>query len=397
MPQESLQSPALVVGFAIHGLAVARALARSGVHVHALSDSSMAEHPTARTSYARMHFRPSLNSGPIAQYLLELADVIGSPHKIVLFPTSDRIAQGISAAWDSLSERYLLSWAHCRNLVMQLQHKDSLTEHCERAGVRYPRSRVLHTVDGAGAIAKELRFPLAVKPARPLSSFKAIRAESPAELERCAREYASDLPFVVQEWIDGPEPSLYACTSYLVHGSPVYLFTSRKIAASPPGTGQGTVFQTLEDEQVKQIAAQFLRMLDLSGPAAVEFKRDANGVFWFIEPNVGRTEYCVDLAVQGGFNLPLIEYLHATGGDWRRALPDHVSPCAWFDTDKDPACFVRNLHALGGDGARRRAVFPYVGHEDWRPFVTSLHRQVGWPFGAVRRRLVRAFRRAPAH
>jgi predicted ATP-grasp superfamily ATP-dependent carboligase len=393
-PSGQARLPALVVGFAIHGLAVTRALARHGVTVHALSDISAVQAPTSRTSYCTVHFKDGLNSGQIADHLLEVAAQIGSAEKIVLFPTSDRIAQGISASWDRLSERFLLSWSHCRDLVMQLQRKDLLASYCDRAGIRYPRSRILQEATETGSISESLQFPLVVKPARPLSSFKAIQVSNHDELDHCVLKYQHDLPFVVQEWIEGPEPSLYSCTGYVVRGEPLYLFTSRKIDASPRGTGQGTVFQTYDHRLAREITIKFLHQLDLSGPIAVEFKRDIKGDFWFIEPNVGRTEYCVDLAVQSGFNLPMLEYLHVTGGDWKSMIPDQTEPCTWFDTDKDPTCFLRNLHALAKqNGQRRRAVFPFIGHGDRGPVIASLCARAMRPFDAVGRRLKRSFGR----
>ena len=366
---------------------MARALARQGVTVHCLSDSQTPDLPTTRTRYATVHFRRGLNSGPLASFLSEIADEIGSTDKIVLFPTSDRIAKAVATAWDALDERYALSWSHCRNLVLELQRKDYLAMYCDRAGVRHPRSRSLSHPEDCQSVAESLQFPLVVKPAQPLSSFKAIRLDDLAGLRWCVSEYSYDLPFVVQEWIDGPEPSLYSCTTYLDHGSPLYLFISRKIAAQPPGLGQGTVFETHADRQTEEIAARFLRQLDLSGPVAVEFKRDAAGRFWVIEPNVGRTEYCVDLAVQSGFNLPYIEYLQVAGRSAEITLPARSRGCVWFDTDKDPACFLANIGVLRDQSGRiRRPVFPYFGHGDWRPLAGSIWNQVSRvPRGVAKR------------
>ncbi|HEY8508705.1 MAG TPA: hypothetical protein VIL32_10130, partial [Steroidobacteraceae bacterium] len=296
--------PALVVGLSIHGLAVVRALARSGVQVHALCEAEDPPQPTAYTRYAKVHIRAGLNTEALTSHLLEIAKTIGAAGRIVLFPTSDRMTRCIANAWPQLAGHYLLSWADCRDLVLQLQRKDSLAAWCDRAGIDYPRSRVLSDPSGCAAIASELRFPVVIKPAQPLSSFKAIRATSPEEIEQCCADYPRDLPFVVQEWIEGPEPSLYACTTFLDRGKPLFFFTSRKIAACPPGLGQGTVFETVDAPQIRELTARFLAPLGLSGQAAVEFKRDAAGKFWFIEPNVARTEYCVDLAIQSGFNLP---------------------------------------------------------------------------------------------
>jgi predicted ATP-grasp superfamily ATP-dependent carboligase len=380
---------ALVVGLSINGLAIARALAREGVTVHCLCDSQTPTQPAAYTRYAQVHFRLGLNTGPLAQFLVELAAEIGSPEKIVLFPTSDRISKAIATSWNELEPRYLLSWAHCRDLVLRLQRKDTLAEYCERAGVTYPKSRVLSSAAEVASIADSLRFPLVVKPAQPLSSFKAIRLDDSSDLQRCVATYARDLPFVVQEWIEGPEPSLYSCTTYLDRGRSLYMLTSRKLAASPPGTGQGTVFETIDDEQTAQIASTFLGQMDLSGPVAVEFKRDANGRFWLIEPNVGRMEYCVDLAIHSGFNLPYVEYLHVTQQMTAAALPTRAKSCAWFDTDKDPACFLANLRSVRDESGRwRKIVFPFVGHGDWRPLFSSVLQQLGRWLKAAGRRLV---------
>jgi predicted ATP-grasp superfamily ATP-dependent carboligase len=354
----------------------------------------MPQQPAAHTRYAKVHFRRGLNTGPLAQFLVELAEEIGSPEKIVLFPTSDRISKAIATSWNELQQRYQLSWAHCRDLVLRLQRKDSLAEYCERAGVTYPRSRVLSSAAEVTSVADGLRFPLVVKPAQPLSSFKAIRLDGLSDLERCVATYARDLPFVVQEWIDGPEPSLYSCTTYLDRGRPLYMLTSRKLAASPPGTGQGTVFESIDDAQTAQITSRFLGQMDLSGPVAVEFKRDANGRFWLIEPNVGRTEYCVDLAIQSGFNLPYIEYLHVTQQMTQAALPTHLRPCVWFDTDKDPACFLVNMRSVRDESGRwRKIVFPFVGHGDWRPLFSSLCQLLGRWLKAAGRRLTPTTRR----
>jgi D-aspartate ligase len=386
-------SPALVVGMSIHGLAVARALAKSGVCVYGLCDTAVSGAPTAKTRFAKVLMHAGINTDSITNALMDLSVEIDSSHKIVLFPTSDRIVKSIATAWDVLSERYLLSWSHCRDLVLRLQRKDCLPEHCERVGIRYPRSRILATPGDIDDIGSDLRFPLIVKPAQPLSSFKAIRLATKVELARVVDTFGRDLPFVVQEWIEGPEPSLYACTTYLESGQPLFMYASRKLAASPPGLGQGTVFETCDQPEVVRLTETFLGPLGMSGPIAVEFKRDDEGQFWFIEPNVGRTEYCVDLVIQSGYNLPYIEYLHATGQIPGIPLPNRARNCVWFDTDKDLACLFANFSALRTFARdRRRAVFPYWGHGDPMPYWSSLTQQSRTLLRAGARRLTQPLR-----
>ena len=383
--------PALVVGLTVHGLAIARALSRRGIAVHCLSDVEASLQPTVYTRYAKVHFRRGLNTGPLRDYLLDVAAEIGASEKIVLFPTSDRIAKAIARSWADLRDHYQLSWASCRDLVVELQRKDMLAKYCDEANVEYPKSAVIARAEDIQAIAAKLRFPIVVKPAQPLSSFKAIKVSAVSELGGVVARYANELPFVCQEWIEGPEPSLYACTTYLDRGRALFMFTSRKLAASPPRVGQGTVFETVDNDEIRDIAARFLSRLDLSGPVAVEFKRDAAGRYWFIEPNVGRTEYCVDLAIQSGFDLPYLEYLHTVGGSVDAAIPTRTTGAVWFDTDKDPNCYLANRHALRGpDGRKRRAVFPYLGHQDWKPFLASFLQLAIIPLAGVGRRVSRA-------
>lgn len=358
---------ALVIGLTIHGLAVTRALARAGVQVDVLAQGSRVRNAAAFTRYARVHFREGLNTPALRDHLREFAAAAGDQRPIVLFPTSDRMAATIARHWPALAPRYRLSWAGCRDLVVTLQDKANLPDYAARAGVRHPRSRI---VTGTGdAEVGGLAFPVVVKPTQPLSSFKALRAGSAADVAAIVTQYPQELPFVVQELVEGGADALWAVTFYLDRGREVGALVSRKLAASPPGFGQGTVFTVEPNDEVLELGRRFVAGLDLSGPVAVEFKRDPAGTFWLIEPNAGRTEYCVDLAIQAGFNLPVIEYRYATG-----LAPPASSPspgiCAWFDTDKDPDCHAAFRRDYP-DRGRTPAVFPFRGHDDPLPVVVA--------------------------
>ena len=99
------------------------------------------------------------------------------------------------------------------------------------------------------------------------------------------------------------------------------------------------------------------------------------------------TDDGVDLAIQAGFNQPYVEYQHVTGTLSPASLPSSLRQCAWFDTDKDPACFLANLGSLRDEqGRRRHAVFPFLGHGDWRPLWSSMGQQASsWLKNATRR------------
>ncbi|MBN8279292.1 MAG: hypothetical protein J0M16_01655 [Gammaproteobacteria bacterium] len=363
-------------GLTVHGLAVARALARHGVTVHAFAQKGGWAEPTAFTRYATVHVRSGLNRPEFVGHLKRFAGNLPAGRKVVLFPTSDRMAATIARHWDELRDHYLLSWAGCRDLVLDLQSKDNLPRYAERSGIDYPRTATVTSETDARTSAGHLRLPVVVKPARPLSSFKAIIVKEAPELAGLARQYPADLPFVVQEFIEGGEGSLYACTMYLDGGREVCALTSRKLAASPPGLGQGTVFASDSNPEVLDLTRRFFAGLDLSGPVALEFKRDPAGRYWMIEPNVGRTEYCVDLAIHSGMNLPCIEFRHAAGLPPDPTLAATAAPRLWFDTDKDPFCYLRAGTTLASLGAPRHPpVFPFAGHADPLPLAASVARQ----------------------
>ena len=142
--------------------------------------------------------------------------------------------------------------------------------------------------------------------------------------------------------------------------------TGRKVRASPPGLGRATITETCDDRGVYEASQKLLGAFRISGPVALEFKRDNQGQYWFIEANVGRTEFCVDLPVQAGFNLPHVEFRYALGD----SLPavEKVEECIWYDTVKEPFSYV-NLCAtektIRPHG--KRQVFPYWRQE--RPTV----------------------------
>ena len=366
---------ALVTGFTIHGLAVARALSARGIEVHAFAQPGGWQNPTHYSSYATVHVRDNLNSETLVDHLLAFAADRPAGQRTVLFPTSDRMTAAIAEHWDRLRHHYLLSWAHCRDLVLSMQLKDSLPALAERAGIPHPRSVRIANEEDCAKAAVELTLPCIVKPVRPLSKFKAVVCATSDDLRILTKTYAGDLPFIAQDIIDGEEGTLYACTTFLDHGRELCMLTSRKLAASPPGLGQGTIFATEANPEIEALSRRFLAGLDLSGPVALEFKRDTGGRYWMIEPNVGRTEYCVDLAIQCGIDLPWIEYCQVTGitaGTGVTALHEHRT---WFDTDKDPLCYVRNRRRLYGHARLVGApVFPFWGHNDWKPLFVSTTR-----------------------
>ena len=349
---------ALIIGFSIQGLAVARALASNGIRVYAVERP----HRTAvmRTRRAKIFHRDSLVGPELVRTLLDVRQEIPE-ERVVLFAASDNTVTVLAREWEQLSDHYILSWADCRHDIARIIQKGQLPALCDATGTRYPKTVVIADVSEVDACIERLSFPILVKPNKPASSFKACLIRTEAEMRAFVRRETVNLPLVTQEWIDGPDSSLYFYSCIVDKGNELYGLTGRKVRASPPGLGRATVIQTFEDEGVREAARTFLRNLNISGPASMEFKRDSEGRYWFIEANVGRTEFCIDLMIQAGFNVPFMEFELALSRPV--PLPTELRESIWFDTEKEPLCYAALCaRQLTFRPFGKHLVFPFYGH-----------------------------------
>lgn len=374
-PEHALHSQeafALVLGMSIHGLAISRALARAGIEVYAIEQSPQL--PATATRYAKVLYADGINSERAADILLEQRRFLPQDRPAVLYASSDNMVRSIAANWSRLEPYFRVSWSDSISTVQHLINKANLEQVCRDRDVLYPRSSILGEGDSIDAAIEEVGLPILVKPIRPLSGFKAVHIEHAEQLHRLVDQFRGDLPFLVQRWIPGGDETLYFCSMVLDNSQPLAVFTGRKLRAFPSGTGVGTVVESCPAPDVRAISEQFVAGLGLSGPIAIEYKRDPEGRYWLIEPNVGRTEYSVDLIIQHGLNFPLLEYKLAQGRP--EAAPDMPRrEVIWYDSERDPLCYAKlcwqqlTLKPYG-----KTPVLPYFGHGDSRPLLRALRR-----------------------
>lgn len=359
---------AVVVGLCAHGLAIVRALGRSGVRV--LAVESNRELPGNQTRFASVANVGPMNGPGLSETLRTLATSRGWDEAPVLFLTNDRMVRDVAENWALLQPHYRLSWAACRERVLRLMQKENLPAECGVTGVRFPATRSIGDARDVIGTVDELKLPIIVKPSWPLGSFKTRIVESAAQLGELVAEHAGSLPFVAQEWIDGGVESLCFCALYLREGRVVAHIEGRKVYAGPDGLGQATVMETWPDDRVFAAALAFLANDRLSGPVAVEFKADRAGNLWLIEPNIGRTEYCVDVCIANGVNLPVIEYCDVAGTPLPKA--EQRRDRTWVDTDRDRWAWLRLISQAPMSRHWRSAIFPYFRFGDSGPFLAAL-------------------------
>lgn len=365
---------ALIIGMDSHGLAVARALAAQGVTVYALErDASL---PGAASRYvSRVFTLPDFTEDHLLPALRRVRVELAAIGRLVLFAMNDRQVGIVAHHIDEIGAIYRISWSASADVVLRLQRKDSLEKASHDQGLNYPRSVVFDQAADSNN-ADGFRFPVILKPVQPLSSFKTHVAHSLPEVDAFVRQKTHDLPILCQEYIEGGDEALYFGELLLDRGKSLFGMTGRKVLSHPPGQGQATVAETFEDAEVLKLTEQFFAGSGLSGPAALELKRDPQGRFWVIEPTIGRTEFLVELCIAAGFNQPWMEFQLACGRPV--ALPAQIEPRMWCDTERDPLVYARLcIAARSWRPRRKKAVFPYVGHGDSGPVLRAWKRFVG--------------------
>lgn len=364
---------ALVLGLDSHGLAVARAIADARVPVYALCED--AQMPGDLTNRARRTFRAaSLTDDRMLPALLAARRELAGHSEVALLAINDKQVEVIARHLDELRPHYRIAWANGAKVILQLQRKDALEARCVQQGLRYPRS-IIFERPAQARDAADFRFPVIIKPVKPLSSFKTLLAPDVATLEQLLNDQVHDLPILGQEYVEGDDRQIYFGALMLDRGRVIHGMAGRKIASYPPARGQTTIAETVDAPEVLLLTEQFFAGLELTGPVSLEVKRDTTGHYWVIEPTVGRTDFWAELCIRAGFNQPLMEFELAVGLPVTAA--DAPRNCVWYDTERDPLAYASLCwHEKTISPCGKTQAFPYHGNRDWRPFFEATRRML---------------------
>lgn len=375
----------VVVGACAHSLAMIRGLARNGIRVVALESNRT--QPGTHSRYAHMYYAADTNSDGLIGALIELHGKLRPASPPVLMLTNDRMVKTVASHWPRLAGLYRLSWAAHTDATASLLLKSNIEAASRAAGLNYPASHTLNRVEDASSVAAGLNFPLIVKPVAPLSGFKVLRANNQAELEQIVQRFATDLPFVVQEWIDGSDSDLFFAALYLRDGKLLARYEGQKLLSSPPAMGHTVAAQSTNNDEIHAIASRFFAPFNMSGPMSLELKRGPDGRYWIIEPTVGRTDFWIDCCIANGVNLSLLEYLDQSG------LPCPPMPqtndYVWFNTERSPEAWWWYLTRCAPGSWLRKPRFTYLCSDDPQPFLMASGKLLHRKWQGLLRRLAR--------
>jgi predicted ATP-grasp superfamily ATP-dependent carboligase len=372
-----------------HGLAIARSLGRRGIPVSVLESNPSL--PAIRSRYAKVSRAIDINGPPLIQDLLEFRRRFDEDP--VLYLTNDNMVRTVAGSLDSIRGSYRLLWGDA-DTVRTLLDKQNIERIARASGLRYPRSILISSVSDLDRVRDSLAFPMAFKPTKPLSPFKAMKLRNEAELrENLARYEKTSDHFLLQEWVTGMEPSIFFANFYFDRDHrPVASFVGRKVRSYPRNLGGACSAEPADRPDIAEEALRFFQSAPVRGPASLEIKEDDSGRRFVIEPTVGRFDFYILCCIANGVDFPYVSYAYQTGRDLPPSVQGPSPGRMWVDFENDFPSLVGSLGDPGGgrEGIQfltRRKAFALWAWDDPLPSVLE------WP-KSFWRYVERAFHRA---
>ncbi len=312
---------ALLIGGAHGSLAVARSLGRHSIPIFFITD----DHQIAK--FSRYTTKSATWAGPDRAAAADELLALARRHHLegwVLIPGGDADVRMIAQNHGKLASVFrvttqdwqTIQWALDKHLTYQRAASLGL----DHPRTEYPRNRL--------EVARlECRFPIILKPttrcvANAFTLAKAWQVDDRATLlSRYDQAVAlvGEQGVMLQEMIPGDGSTQYSYAAVWDRGQPMASMVARRMRQYPITIGYtSTMVQSIECKEVEEAGIRFLRSLDYSGIAEVEFKYDARDARYKILDVNARHWTWNALGGVSGVDFPYIL--------WRIAMGETVAP-----------------------------------------------------------------------
>jgi predicted ATP-grasp superfamily ATP-dependent carboligase len=341
-----------------NALAIIRSLGRAGVPVIACDHDPLAIGLVSRYSTPAVTANPLTEPERFVEDLLELGR--GPGRGGVLYTTHDEAIAALGPRQDEVDALFRRPWTPWP-AVDAIMDKDHQHEVARAAGFPVPATVTPAPGEDVVAAARDLRFPVVLKPRNAPEFRHRFRAHllTAAGPEELRREWERIAPYDPQvcEVIPGDDSRLWTYGSYRdASGRALARFTGRKLRQWPVGFGAARSAESRWDPDLAARCDALLDALGYHGISQVEVKRDPrDGRDHLIEVNA-RAWLWIGLATTCGVNLPLACWLDAVG-----------RPREWPAGHRDGRRWaLLTKHLVGSAGEVRR------GEWSARPFLASM-------------------------
>lgn len=355
--KESYPVPAVVVSIDINGLAICRSLGRRGVPVYAVWSDRRT--PARWTKYAESIQVRDVTGPELYDDLVKIRSKFTT--RPVLLLTADHMLITVAEHYDHLKELYKFD-IPSPELIKLLTHKNNLEKISMEKGLAYPATHYVSSMDELDRIIKKINYPAIIKPMAPPSIFnasdvlKVLKIYSEDQLKNELKRIINKVPqFLIQEWIEGDEKSLFFAQYYYNENhNPTAGFVGRKVRCRPRITGNSCCVELIDNPSVWKDGVKFFSGFELTGPVSIEFKQGRNEKYYVIEPTVGRFDFWNGLGPANGYDIPYLSYAMNAGCETGK-YKIRSKPTVYVDFARDFRMFIERLL----DNRDRKETFEY--------------------------------------
>jgi len=315
----------VLTGGDFQGLGVLRTLAKKDIPILLLDN----QYCIGRYSRFKKKFLKSPHPSETEFYLNFLINLVKkeSINGWVIFPNSDEAVFVLSKYKSLLEEFYRIptpSWDVIKNVYIKEKTYKLAQEH------NIPVPKTYYPKSLKELIELDLYFPLVIKPSirdhfYNKVKIKAFRINDKKELIKTYNKVCSIIDpseVIVQEFIPGGPDNLYSFCPFFKNGRALVSIMARRSRQHPMDFGHASTFAELVHiEAMQKSAEKFLRLIDYSGIAEVEFMYDPRSEDYKLLEVNPRIWGWHTLAIAAGVDFPFIVYQDMIGEKIEFQLP----------------------------------------------------------------------------
>ena len=321
-------TPVVVLGGNLGGLAISRSLGKLSIDVHVFDENRQCA--AFQSKYCKTKTLASLEREGADQYcerILSFGQTLGN--KPILIPTSDELSIFVSEYASKIKE-YFRFHALDLELVHGLASKKTMFSIAKKSGVPTASALFPQSTEEVVRFAENTNFPIMLKGIfgnrlQSDSGKKMLIIKSPEEL---VSEYRKLSVFdadnlMIQEYIPGEDNQVYIFNGYFDKNSDcLAAFTGRKIRQFPIHVGCASLGECCWNEQVSLITTRFMKNIGYQGILDIGYRydeRDGQYKVLDINPRVGQAfRMFVD---KNGMDVVRALYLDLTDQRVERGIP----------------------------------------------------------------------------
>lgn len=232
-------------------------------------------------------------------------------------------------------------------LTKKCNDKAFIMRHAMERGIDIPTTYFVNDTEHIAEIAHKIEYPALIKPRVSSGSRGIVYVKNKDELTPLYGHVHKQYPFpIIQEYIpDGGE--IYGVGLLLNFESEVRAsFVYKRLRSYPVKGGPSTLRESVQRDDIREIAISLMKSLGWTGIAHVEFKIDIrDGKPKLLEVNP-RFWGSLQLAIESGIDFPLLLFKMAMDGDVETVVTYNIGVrCRWL-IPGDLLHFIKNPERL---------------------------------------------------